>query len=138
MKLRDAAETFPHAAGAGAWVALRARRRATKRAVPPSPRAGGQRRLIASAFAGGAALLALWAALALLARVRRMPILRAYPLYGYALLHYLPVVTRTDRTRSRQPMALEVVPPPASPVIQRRAVESEAAQAAEPALAVAR
>ena len=139
MKLRDAAETFPHAAGAGAWVALRARRRATKRAVPPSPRAGGQRRLIASAFAGGAALLALWAALALLARVRRMPILRAYPLYGYALLHYLPVVTRTDhRTRSRrQPMALEIVPLPASPVIQRRAVESEAAQAAEPALAIA-
>lgn len=159
MKLRDVAETFPHAAGeapavtrlvtnaallvtiqaagAGAWAALRARRRATKRAAPPSPRAR-DRRLILAASVGGAALLALWAALALLARVRRMPILTAYPLYGYALLRYLPVVTRTDRTRSRQPMALEVIPPPSSPTMRRPAIESEATRAAEPALAIAR
>jgi hypothetical protein len=161
MKLRDVAETFLHAAGeapavtrlvtnaallvtvqaagAGTWAALRGRGRATKRAIPPPPRARDQRRPIVAAFAGGAALLALWAALALLARVRRMPILTAYPLYGYALLRYLPVVTRTDHpTRSRQPMALEIVPPPASPVIQRRTIESEAAQATELALAIAR
>lgn len=160
MKLRDVAETFLHAAGeapavirlaanaavlltaqaaaAGAWVAIRARRRLREPAVPLPPRARGQRRPIVAAFAGGAVLLALWAALALLARVRRMPILRAYPLYGYALLRYLPVVTRTDRTRSRRPTALEVISPPASPMIQRRTVESEAAQAPEPALAIAR
>jgi len=147
MKLRDVAETFPHAAGeapavtrlvtnaallvtiqaagAGAWAALRARRRATKRAAPPSPRAR-DRRLILAASVGGAALLALWSALALLARVRRMPILTAYPLYGYALLRYLPVVTRTDRTRSRQPMALEVIPPPSSPILQWRTAERKA------------
>lgn len=147
MKLRDVAETFPHAAGeapavtrlvtnaallvtiqaagAGAWAALQARRRATKRAAPPSPRAR-DRRLILAASVGGAALLALWAALALLARVRRMPILTAYPLYGYALLRYLPVVTRTDRTRSRQPMALEVIPPPSSPILQWRTAERKA------------
>ena len=159
MKLRDVAETFLHAAGeapavtrlvtnaallvtiqaaaAGAWVTVRVRRRATKRAAPMPARARDGR-LIASASAGGAALLALWAALALLARVRRMPILRAYPLYGYALLRYLPVVTHTNRTRSRRPTALEVISPPASPMIQRRTVESEAAQAPEPALAIAR
>ena len=159
MKLRDVAETFPHAAGeapavtrlvtnaallvtiqaagAGAWAAIRARRRAAKRAAPPSPQARG-RRLILAASVGGAALLALWAALALLARVRRMPILTAYPLYGYALLRYLPVVTRTDRTRSRQPMALDVVPAPVSPTMRRPAIESEATRAAEPALAIAR
>ena len=150
MKLRDVAETFLHAAGeapavirlaanaavlltaqaaaAGAWVAIRARRRLREPAVPLPPRARGQRRPIVAAFAGGAVLLALWAALALLARVRRMPILTAYPLYGYALLRYLPVVKRTDRTRphARQPMALEIVPPPASPILQRRTVEREA------------
>lgn len=157
MKLRDVAETFLHAAGeapavtrlvsnaallvtvqaagAGAWATLRARSRATKPPVPQSPRARDQR-LIVGASAGAAALFALWAALPLLARVRRMPILTAYPLYGYAFLRYLPVVTRTDHTRSRQPMALEVVPPPVSPMIQRRAVASAAAP--EPALAIAR
>src|SRR5690348_3384306 len=155
MKLRDVAETFLHAAGeapavirlaanaavlltaqaaaAGAWVAIRARRRLREPAVPLPPRARGQRRPIVAAFAGGAVLLALWAALALLARVRRMPILTAYPLYGYALLRYLPVVPRTDRTRSRQPMALDVVPAPVSPTMRRPAIESEATRAAEPA-----
>ena len=159
MKLCDVAETFLHAAGeapavtrlvtnaallvtvqaagAGAWATLRARSRATKPAVPQPPRARDQR-LIVGASAGAAALFALWAALPLLARVRRMPILTAYPLYGYALLRYLPVVTRIDRARSRQPMALEVVPPLVLPVIQRRTVASEAAPAAEPALAIAR
>jgi hypothetical protein len=160
MKLRDVAETFLHAtdeapavirlaanaallvtvqaAGAGAWAALQGRTRATKRASSPPPRARDQRRLIVASFAGGAMLLALWAALALLARVRRMPILTAYPLYGYALLRYLPVVPRTDRTRSRQLTALDVVPAPVSPTMQRPAIESEATRAAEPALAIAR
>jgi hypothetical protein len=153
MKLRDVTETFLHsaaeapavtrlaanaallltaqAAATGTGAALRARGRLGERTVPPPPRVGGQRRLIVAAFAGGAMLLALWAALALLARVRRMPILTAYPLYGYALLRYLPVVTRTDRRprprpRPRQPMALEIVPLPASPILQRRAVERKA------------
>lgn len=164
MKLRDAAETFLHAAGeapavtqllanaallvtvqaaaAGAWAALRARRRLGEHAVAPPVRARDERRPIVAASAGAAALVTLWAALAVLARVRRMPILTAYPLYGYALLRYLPVVARTDhhhiRPRPQQPLALEVVPPLVSPALQRRTITRETARTADAVLVAAR